>query len=277
MIFMVQSVQITLKKWENALVNYGKLDQWNISDDYLVLGRYIASKASRNSKTAIQEVRDYAIMANFNSELLLQKVRNANKVIKALNKSQFGNNIPTSESVGQAKRFEGTTKRLFHEKLRFKGGQKLRSIDIEIEDGYTSRKVRRIVETRMCQAYHKQNKSYSEKGNKDRYYMKRATSFQLHNLGQVENVYGVSRTTSTHWKRSYDPITGEVVFKKKMAYSTLEEAQAAAIEFNRRHPHDKTKVTAYKCAYCGKYHIGHTTEISEELEESVVTFSSVLS
>ena len=54
--------------------------------------------------------------------------------------------------------------------------------------------------------------------------MKRATSFQLHNLGQVENVYGVSRTTSTHWKRSYDPITGEVVFKKKMAYSTLEEA-----------------------------------------------------
>ena len=42
MIFMVQSVQITLKKWENALVNYGKLDQWNISDDYLVLGRYIA-------------------------------------------------------------------------------------------------------------------------------------------------------------------------------------------------------------------------------------------
>ena len=113
MIFMVQSVQITLKKWENALVNYGKLDQWNISDDYLVLGRYIASKASRNSKTAIQEVRDYAIMANFNSELLLQKVRNANKVIKALNKSQFGNNIPTSESVGQAKRFEGTTKGYF--------------------------------------------------------------------------------------------------------------------------------------------------------------------
>ena len=118
MIIMVQTVQITLKKWENALVNYGKLDQWNISDDYLVLGRYIASKASRNSKTAIQEVRDYAIMANFNSELLLQKVRDANKVIKASNKTQFDNTISTSESVGQAKRFESTTKRLFHENSR---------------------------------------------------------------------------------------------------------------------------------------------------------------
>ena len=107
--------------------------------------------------------------------------------------------------------------------------------------------------------------------------MKRATSFQLHNLGQVENVYGVTRTTSTHWKRSYDPIIGKVVFKKKMAYSTLEEAQAAAIEYKRRNPHDITKVTAYKCAYCGKYHIGHSTAISEELEESMFTFSSVLS
>ena len=151
-------------------------------------------------------------------------------------------------------------------------GKYLKDVDITMEDGATSRKVRRIVEKRMCQAYHRQHKNCGQNGGRDRHYMKRATSFQLHNLGQIECETGVCRTESTHWKRSYDPITGEVVFKKKMGYSTYEEAMEAARQFSLRHPEDKRTISAYKCAYCGMWHIGHYTPDAEKTYPDMVTF-----
>ena len=153
-----------------------------------------------------------------------------------------------------------------------KWGITLKDVDITMEDGATSRKVRRIVEKRMCQAYHRQHKNCGQNGGRDRHYMKRATSFQLHNLGQIECETGVCRTESTHWKRSYDPITGEVVFKKKMGYSTYEEAMEAARQFSLRHPEDKRTISAYKCAYCGMWHIGHYTPDEEKTYPDMVTF-----
>ena len=134
---------------------------------------------------------------------------------------------------GQGERFKGETRRLFDERLRFKDNMLLRNFDIETENPKDSRKVRRIVEKRMCQAYHRRNRRVDYDGSQRRnehYWMNRATSFQLYNIGQVENVGSVSRGYSTHWKREYDELTGQVVFKKKMAYSSEEEAMIAVMQ-----------------------------------------------
>ena len=106
---------------------------------------------------------------------------------------------------GQGERFKGETKRLFDERLRFKGNMFLRNFDIETENPKDSRKVRRIVEKRMCQAYHRRNKrmDYDDSQRRhEHYWMKRATSFQLYNIGQMENVGLVCRGNSTHWKKN---------------------------------------------------------------------------
>lgn len=154
---------------------------------------------------------------------------------------------------GQGERFKGETRRLFDERLRFKDNMLLRNFDIETENPKDSRKVRRIVEKRMCQAYHRRNRRVDYDGSQRRnehYWMNRATSFQLYNIGQVENVGSVSRGYSTHWKREYDELTGQVVFKKKMAYSSEEEAMIAVKEWKINHLEDKRDITAYKCAIC---------------------------
>lgn len=90
--------------------------------------------------------------------------------------------------------------------------------------------------------------------------MRRATSFQLYNIGQVEHVRNVSRGKSTHWKRVFDLETGNVVLKKKMAYPTREAAMEAIAKWHIDHPDDPREVHAYKCACCGKWHIGHQSE-----------------
>lgn len=110
---------------------------------------------------------------------------------------------------GQDVRFRNETERIFSEKLRFKGGILLRNFDVEIESSYDSRKVRRIVEKRMSQAYYRtRRKSRSmNPSNKDRYWEHRAIAFQLYNIGQIENVKDNSREVSSHWKEMFDQYT----------------------------------------------------------------------
>lgn len=147
-----------------------------------------------------------------------------------------------------------------------KGNMFLRNFDIETENPKDSRKVRRIVEKRMCQAYHRRNKrmDYDDSQRRhEHYWMKRATSFQLYNIGQMENVGLVCRGNSTHWKKEYDEQTRKIVFKKKMVYSSEEEANEAVNEWHRANPHDLREITAYKCAICKKWHIGHKSVMEE--------------
>lgn len=263
---MEQTIQKTLQRWESSLITFGKIDSWKIEADYHLLGEYILMCRSTSKKNAVRNCRDYAINNAYDSAILLDKVQYANQMVGVDDSHKNNRKYYKERTGGQARKYEGVTQKLFQEKLRFMDGKRLRNVDISITDGSTSRKVRRIVEKRMCQAYHKQNHQRSENGNRDRHYMKRATSFQLHNLGQIENVINTCRTESTHWKRTYDPITGEVVFKKKVEYSTYEEAAEAAKEFMERHPKDLRPVEAYRCAMCGHYHIGHRSEDSKHVE-----------
>ena len=274
---MEQTIQNTLKRWESSLVNYGKVDQWNINEDYSILGAFIAGGSSKAARSAVRECRDYSISSSCDATVLLSMVRNANRILNKPDDDRINRELKKLNSIGQAKRYVSTTKKLYGEKLRFKGGQYLKDIDISMEDGATSRKVRRIVEKRMCQAYHRQHKQLTRNDGQDRHYMKRATSFQLHNLGQIECESGVCRSQSTHWKKTYDPITGEVVFKKKMAYSSFEEAAEAARQYMMRHPEETVPMTAYKCAFCGKWHIGHSTPDEIKTYPEMVTFLGMAS
>ncbi len=274
---MEQTIQNTLKRWETSLINFGKIDQWNIKEDYSILCAFIAEGKTNKARSAVRECRDYYISGSCNTATLLSKVKNANRIMNKPNDSRINWEMMKINSVGQSKRYQSTTKKLYTEKLRFKDGKCLKDIDISIEDGATSRKVRRIVEKRMCQAYHRQHKNSSRIDGHDRHYMKRATSFQLHNLGQIECEEGVCRSQFTHWKKTYDPISGEVVFKKKMEYSTYEEAVEAARQYMARHSEETVPVTAYKCAFCGKWHIGHSKPEEEKTYPNLVSFLGMAS
>lgn len=131
---------------------------------------------------------------------------------------------------GQGFRFKGQTQRIFKERLHFKGEMLLRNFDVETESAHDSRIVRRIVEKRMSLAYHRMNKVSCDAvlSNKDRYWKRRAISFQLHNIGQVDDIHSTSRGESTHWKRTYDPQTGKMVFKKKITHINMRYSVTSA-------------------------------------------------
>lgn len=257
-----------LNGWKNSIEKYNKLDTWKFEEQLSSLGKYLFNNNdSRDIVRLVRYIRDSAICPNPNMRDLFSMIE---KVLDMANTSKKSICLFTKKVNGRVKlngqgeRFKGETKRLFDERLRFKDNMLLRNFDIETENPKDSRKVRRIVEKRMCQAYHRRNKRMeyddSQRRN-EHYWMSRATSFQLYNIGQMENVGSVSRGYSTHWKKEYDEQTAQVVFKKKMAYSSEEEANQAVMEWKRNHPEDKREVTAYKCAICKKWHIGHKSEM----------------
>lgn len=272
---MNATVKRILNGWKNSIEKYNKLDSWKFGEHLSTIGKYLRTNDdSKDIVRMVHLVRDSAICPNPNMAQLLSminKILNMDEVSK-MSVCLFTKKINGRVKLqGQGERFKGETKRLFDERLRFKGNMLLRNFDIETENSKDSRKVRRIVEKRMCQAYHRRNRraDYDDSLIKnEHYWMSRATSFQLYNIGQMENVGSVSRGYSTHWKREYDELTGQVVFKKKMVYSSVEEAMRAVKEWKINHLEDKRDITAYKCAICKKWHIGHKSDIKECMNEA---------
>jgi len=213
----------------------------------------------------VKQIRDKALCPMFD---ILSMKELLNRFFDSLNLSHAEEESnPTHKShctvkEGQGFRFKGQTQRLFEERLHFKGEMLLRNFDIETESAHDSRIVRRIVEKRMCQAYHRMNKGMCDAAlsNKDRYWKRRAISFQLYNIGQVDDIHSTSRGESTHWKKMYDPQTGKVVFKKKMAYPNEGAALEAIKLWKIEHVEDTKEMAAYQCSHCHKWHIGHYTD-----------------
>lgn len=266
---MEQKIQETLKRWESSLLSYGKVDQWHVDEDYVVIRDFLTYGKSAAARNAVRDCRDYSIRSEYDVTALLKKVQNANRILNKPKDCRINNEIEKINSVGQAKRYSGVTGRLYNEKIRFLDGEYLKNVDISMKDGATSRKVRRIVEKRMCQAYHRQNKEFAGNGGKERHYMRRATSFQLHNLGQIDCSNGIRRTTATHWKRVFDSVNGGYVLKSKMEYQSFDDANMAARKYMTRNPNELLRVSAYQCAYCGKWHIGHERSDDEIIQETM--------
>lgn len=259
---MTQEITRVLKRWETSLERYGKLDEWKRTDDLSILGNYLRSKQGNGTiREHIRLIRDKAICQPINATSLVTTIRKAismmepdiERPIQVTNK----NGECWIQKNGQDVRFRHETQHIFMEKLRFKDGMFLRNFDIETEATCDSRKVRRIVEKRMCQAYHRMHKRVNKGSNHDRYWKHRATAFQLYNIGQIENVHNLSRGESSHWKIMYDPQTGGMVFKKKMAYDTEQDALEAISVWKILHPSDTIEMHAYKCEKCHKWHKGH--------------------
>lgn len=273
---MNANVENTLRGWEVSLLRYGHIDSWNLNEKVNSIGDYLkSSEDSLTIRRLVSKIRDLVILPSYKPYIIIKMIRNVLYRV-GTSKDENADNRHKKQLPGQRVRFKEQTDKLFDERLRFMDGRLLRNFDIEIETARDSKKVRRIVEKRMSQAYYKMNckkESGNRKDRNHRYWMKRATAFQLYNIGQVEHVKNVSRGISTHWKRMFDPITGDIVFKKKMSYNTYEEALNAINIWYRNRPEDKGNLQAYVCTICGKWHIGHYSTFAnanyscDEMEE----------
>lgn len=270
---MNKEVNNVLKTWQSSLSRYGKLDEWNLSNHISILSNYVRSTEDcQKVRRQVKAIRDFALCPSLKSESILSGIKKIRELMAiASDDSLCMATIANGQRVkidGQQIRFKGQTSKLFRTRLKFKDGMLLRNFDIETECAKDSRIVRRIVEKRMFQAYHKMHKNeLHRETNNDRYWSKRATSFQLYNIGQVEHVRFQSRGMSTHWKRMFDSQTGETVFKKKTAYKNKEDAMRAIANWEKLHPHETRKMRAYKCAYCKYWHIGHESEFEDYQEK----------
>lgn len=81
----------------------------------------------------------------------------------------------------ETKYIKRQSRSLSQERLAFKNGERLGDIAIGIENGKTLRKVRRIIEKRVCQDYWNNGRTGEGTG-RDRYRMKRRVSNQLRNI-----------------------------------------------------------------------------------------------
>ena len=226
---MDKEIKKILKSWRTSLERYGKLDGWNFSQSLSILGDYLRTKQDSNTiRGLVRQIRDKALSQTVDVELMLSLIKKAFAYDEPVAEPQEDLHVigQRVQKNGQDVRFRYETERIFSEKLRFKGGMLLRNFDIETESPYDSRKVRRIVEKRMSQAYYRMKRKTRsmDPSNKDRYWEHRAIAFQLYNIGQVENVKDNSREVSSHWKEMFDLYTKDFVLKKKMAYSTEQEA-----------------------------------------------------
>lgn len=257
-----------LASMESSLVRYGKIDNWNYSENLATLGRYLhTNDCPMEEYYLIKYIRDSIIGVNFNVKSVLKAIKKLmeqeaakEKGLTSMLVKMIGNRVILN---GQDVRFKKETEKIFKEKLKFKKGMLLRNFDIETEAPHDSKKVRRIVEKRMCQAYHRMHKKDEgyKTSNREKYWMDRATAFQLYNIGQKEKAKNIRRGDSTHWKRKRDPFTHEMVLKKKMGYRNEEAALKAITQWKINHPHDSREMTAYKCNYCNKWHIGHKSNV----------------
>lgn len=254
---MKSEIQQILKKWEGNLRRNGSIDTARFSQVSNEIDSYIRSNKNSQVAKLLTSCRDSTLSQNPNNEKILKNVRHALFLIqKEINdeKRELGYDV----DLGQRQRYESISKKLYSEKLRFKDNKSLREADVTLMEGKDSRKVRRIVEKRMCQEYHRQHKQYAtyRTSGKARHEMDRAVSYQIFNLGQLDGRTN-TREAGTHWKKIIDYSTGDYVMKKKVEYATVEEAQLHIELYKFAHPHDYRPMNVYYCEHCHHYHIGH--------------------
>lgn len=159
---MNTTVKSILNGWKNSIEKYNKLDTWKIGEQLSILGRYLRNNDdSKDIVRQVRFIRDCVISPNLNVNQLLYMINKVVAMAEASMKSVCLSLKKINGRIklqGQGERFKGETMRLFDERIRFKGNMLLRNFDIETETPRDSRKVRRIVEKRMCQAYHRRNK-----------------------------------------------------------------------------------------------------------------------
>ena len=258
---MMSKVKTVLVRWRKSIKCCNNLDKWSLNEDFNNLSSFIRTTKDKALKVAISTCRDLAVKNDRDNTSLARAIDYALKTIAGCTKD-ICSCADDACRPGQRERYNDITMSIGKEKIRCCRSKYLRNLDITILEPKESRIVRRIVEKRMCQEYHRQHKdNFHSSGNKSRHQMKRAVSYQLYNIGQMEGE-DIHRDGSTHWKWKYDSNIKEWVLKKKVAYRTEEEAMAAAVDYMARNPQEG-EMSVYRCNYCNMYHIGHTSRYEQ--------------
>lgn len=264
----------TFNRWLKMLTSYGKLDESGLNNDFTLMSKVIKGQSiKKDLKRAVQRCRDYALSEFLRIEDLIRALSTA---LKVLCKSQNSNEIKRIEKSyadqGMTEKYRPLTKRLAKEKIR-KIGREVTFTDWHTDDKKTTKLVRRIVEKRAAQAVHKNIRHRDKETNRFRQSVRRATSFSIYNTRYTE--YDAQlRAPGTHWKVVRQNCKGKKMLKAKFSYNSYEEAVEACNRYVLNHPDDPRPMSAYKCDYCGKWHIGHTDSYQEEVDAEEIQKAS---
>lgn len=254
-------------RWLKMLTSYGKLDESGLDDDFTAIAKVVkADGVKKDIKIAVQRCRDYALSEFAKIEDLIRSLTTALKVLCKAQENKAVKRIEKSYAdQGMTEKYRPLTKRLAREKIR-KIGKEVTFTDWNTDDKETTKLVRRFVEKRAAQAVHKNTRKRDRETNRYRQSVRRATSFSLYSKRYAE--YDAQlRAPGTHWKVVNQYCKGRKVLAAKFSYNTYEEAVEACNRYMMHHPDDLRPMSAYKCDYCGKWHIGHMQVEQVEHEE----------
>lgn len=279
-------------RWLKMLDSYGKLDEDSHQDDFSAIAAVIKlPEVGNDIRRAVQRCRDYALSDTCNIDDFMRSLRQA---LRLMCKAQENNDVlkikKHHDDQGMTERYRPLSRRLAKEKIR-KIGKEVIYTDRHSDDAKTTRLVRRIVEKRAAQAAHRIARSHKRmnvwtaelektlkrKRKKTRkqttrktmpsferdprryhYSIRRAVSFNLYNTKYTE--YDAElRSNGTHWKVRHIR-SGQKKLEAKYSYNTYAEAAEACVRYRNSHPEDTRPISAYRCEYCGKWHIGHEWE-----------------
>lgn len=257
-------------RWLKMLTSYGKLDESGLDNDFTAIAKVVkAEGVKKDIKRAVQRCRDYALSEFAKIEDLIRSLTTALKVLCKAQENKAVKRVEKSYAdQGMTEKYRPLTKRLAKEQIR-KIGKVVTFTDWHTDDKGTTKLVRRIVEKRAAQAVHKNTRKRDRETNRFRQSVRRATSFSLYSKRYTE--YDAQlRAPGTHWKVVRQNCKGKKVLAAKFSYNTYEEAVEACNRYMMNHPNDPRPISAYKCDYCGKWHIGHMQleqVVSEENQE----------
>ena len=244
-------------RWLKMLTSYGKLDETSLQDDFSAIAKVVKShETKKDLKRAVQRCRDYALTTVMHISDLVRALSSALYLLcRAQETKELRKVKQAYAEQGMTERYRPLSKRLARETIR-KIGKEVIYTDRHTDDAETTRLVRRIVEKRAAQQVHKNAGKNDRKTNRYRHSILRAVSFNLYNKRFVEYDAGL-RANGTHWKVQIHNTKGRKVLVAKYSYNNYEEAVEACTRYMMAHPEDSRPMSAYKCDYCGKWHIGH--------------------
>lgn len=255
-------------RWLKMLTSYGKLDETSLQDDFTAIAKVVKShETKKDLKRAVQRCRDYALTTVMQISDFVRSLTSAlNLLCKAQENKELRKVKKAYADQGMTERYRPLSKRLAKEKIR-KIGKEVMYTDRHTDDSKTTKLVRRIVEKRAAQEAHKNAGKHDRETNRYRHSIQRAISFNLYNKRYAE--YDAElRAPGTHWKVSTHNAKGKKVLVAKFSYNTYEEAVGACTRYMMAHPKDSRPMSAYKCNYCGKWHIGHEM-LSEQVSDII--------
>ena len=248
-------VSYVLNRWLKMLNSYSQLDAESRAEDLALLSKVVMGAEFSNAvRKAVRRCRDYALMESVAQQRLIAAIESALKVLRDEQEDASIRRVKKQfADQGMTERYRPLSKRLAHEKIR-KIGKKIAFTDAHADDGRTTKLVRRIVEKRAAQAAFRNSGASARADNRLRQAVRRAISFNLYNSGFAD--FDLSqRTHATHWK-VVDGKHGKKM-KRKHAYNSYEAAAEACRLYALHRPGDPLPMSAYRCAHCGKWHIGH--------------------